>query len=140
MKRRLFLIQERLVGQIDSLLLSPSVNTCCVSFIYFWAYWVFIAARAFLQLQQMGATLQLQCEGFPWQWLLLLQSTGSRARGLSVCSSQALEHRLSSCSAQASWIHGMWDLPGPGFEPMSTVLACRFFTTEPPGKSSACSL
>ena len=56
MKRRLFLIQERLVGQIDSLLLSPSVNTCCVSFIYFSAYWVFIAARAFLQLQQMGAT------------------------------------------------------------------------------------
>ena len=57
MKRRLFLIQERLVGQIDSLLLSPSVNTCCVSFIYFSAFWVFIAARAFLQLQQMGATL-----------------------------------------------------------------------------------
>ena len=59
---------------------------------------------------------------------------------LRVCSSQALEHRLSSCSAQASWIHGMWDLPGPGFKPMSSVLACRFFTTEPPGKSSACSL
>ena len=70
----------------------------------------------------------------------ILQSTGSRARGLRVCSSQALEHRFSSCSAQASWIHGMWDLPGPGFKPVSTVLACRSFTTEPTGKSSACSL
>ena len=28
----------------------------------------------------------------------------------------------------------MWDLPGPGFEPVSPALAGRFFTTEPPGK------
>ena len=26
------------------------------------------------------------------------------------------------------------DLPNPGIEPGSLVLACRFFTTEPPGK------
>ena len=25
----------------------------------------------------------------------------------------------------------MWDLPGPGIEPMSPALAGRFFTTEP---------
>ena len=30
----------------------------------------------------------------------------------------------------------MWDLPGPGIEPMSPALAGRFFTTEPPGKPS----
>ena len=29
----------------------------------------------------------------------------------------------------------MWDLPGPGFEPMSLALAGRFLTTEPPGES-----
>ena len=29
----------------------------------------------------------------------------------------------------------MWDLPGPGIEPMSPALAGRFLTTEPPGKS-----
>ena len=28
----------------------------------------------------------------------------------------------------------MWDLPGPGVEPLSPTLAGRFFTTEPPGK------
>ena len=28
----------------------------------------------------------------------------------------------------------MWDLPGPGFEPMSPALAGKFFTTEPLGK------
>ena len=27
----------------------------------------------------------------------------------------------------------MWDLPGPGIEPMSPGLAGKFFTTEPPG-------
>ena len=29
----------------------------------------------------------------------------------------------------------MWDLPGPGLEPMSPALAGRFSTTAPPGKS-----
>ena len=29
----------------------------------------------------------------------------------------------------------MWDLPGPGIEPLSSALADRFLTTVPPGKS-----
>ena len=29
----------------------------------------------------------------------------------------------------------MWDLPGPGLEPVSLELAGGFFNTEPPGKS-----
>ena len=29
----------------------------------------------------------------------------------------------------------MWDLPGPGIEPVSLALAGRFLTTVPPGKS-----
>ena len=29
----------------------------------------------------------------------------------------------------------MWDLPGPGLEPVSLALAGRFLTTAPPGKS-----
>ena len=29
----------------------------------------------------------------------------------------------------------MWDLPGPGIEPVSPALAGRFLTTVPPGKS-----
>ena len=31
----------------------------------------------------------------------------------------------------------MWDLPGPGLEPVSPALAGRFLTTTPPGKSNA---
>jgi len=28
----------------------------------------------------------------------------------------------------------MWDIPGPGIEPLSPSLAGGFFTTKPPGK------
>ena len=56
------------------------------------------------------------------------------ACGLSSCGSQAVERRLSSCGAWAYLLHGMWDLPGPGLEPMSPALAGGFLTTEPPGK------
>ena len=31
----------------------------------------------------------------------------------------------------------MWDLPGPGLEPMCPALAGGFLTTEPPGKPAA---
>ena len=34
----------------------------------------------------------------------------------------------------------MWDLPGPGFEPVSPPLAGGFLTTEPPGKPFLSSL
>ena len=34
----------------------------------------------------------------------------------------------------------MWDLPGPGLEPMSSALAGGFLTTAPPGKPSVCFL
>ena len=56
------------------------------------------------------------------------------ARGLSSCSSQALEHRLNSCGRWTDLFLDMWDLSESGTEPMSPALAGRFFTTEPPGK------
>ena len=31
-------------------------------------------------------------------------------------------------------LHSMWNLPGPGLEPMSPALAGRFLTNAPPGK------
>ena len=55
--------------------------------------------------------------------------------GLSSCGSQALERRLSSCGAQAYLCCHLWDLPGPGVEPVSPALAGGFLTTEPPRKS-----
>ena len=48
--------------------------------------------------------------------------------------SQALEHRLKNCVAQANLLPGMWDLPRLGNQTHTTALAGGFFTPEPPGK------
>ena len=58
---------------------------------------------------------------------------------LTVAASPVAEHRLqtrrlSSCGSRALLLRGMWDLPRPGFEPVSPALAGRFLTTVPPGK------
>ena len=47
------------------------------------------------------------------------------------CGSRALEHRLGGCGARAKLLCGMWDLSGPGIEPVPPALAGDFFTTEP---------
>ena len=96
----------------------------------------------FLQLWRAGATLRCgarasHCGGFFCcrAWALGVQASVVVARGLSSCGSRALERRLSSCGARAQLLRGMWDLPGPGLEPVSPALAGRFLTTVPPGKS-----
>ena len=58
---------------------------------------------------------------------------------LAIAASLVAEHRLqtrrlSSCGARAQLLRRMWDLPGPGLEPVSPALAGRFSTTAPPGK------
>ena len=58
---------------------------------------------------------------------------------LTIAATLAAEHRLqtrrlSSCGSQAQLLHGMWDPPRPGLEPVSPALAGRFSTTVPPGK------
>ena len=78
----------------------------------------------------MGATLRCgawasHCGGF--------SCCGARALG--VRASVVVACGLSSCGTQAQFLRGMWDLPGPGLEPMSPVLAGEFLTTMPPGKS-----
>ena len=62
---------------------------------YFQLCWVFAAAWTFLYLQARGYSLVAVC-GPLITGASPLQSTGSRARKLSSCSSQALENRLSS--------------------------------------------
>ena len=42
--------------------------------------------------------------------------------------------KLSSCGSWAQLLCGMWDLPGPGLEPVSPASAGGFSTTAPPGK------
>ena len=58
---------------------------------------------------------------------------------LTIAASLVAEHRLqtrrlSSCGSRAYLLHGMWDLPRPGLEPVSLASAGRFSTTAPPGK------
>ena len=44
-----------------------------------------------------------------------------------------------SGGAQAQSPHSIWNLPGPGIEPMSPALPGGFLTTGPPGNSGCCS-
>ena len=60
-------------------------------------------------------------------------------RPLTIAASLVAEHRLqrrrlSNCGTRAHSLCGMWDLPSPGLEPVSSALAGRFSTTVPPGK------
>ena len=109
-------------------------------FIYFfWLLWVFVAARGLSLVVASGSYSLLRCPGFSLRWLLLLQSTGSRHAGFSSCDQRALERRLSCCGTRASLPCRMWDLPGPGMEPVSPALAGGVLTTAPPRKSLKCS-
>ena len=58
---------------------------------------------------------------------------------LIIVASLVAEHRLqtrrlSNCGSPAQLLCGIWDLPRPGLEPVSSALAGRFSTTAPPGK------
>ena len=121
-------------------------NNCFFKLIYIFIFRCIgssLLRVGFLQLQQTGATLPCSapathCGGFS---CCGAQALGTRAsvvvaRRLGGCGLRALERRLSSCGAQAQLLCSMWDLPGPGLEPVSPVLASRFLTTAPPGKSS----
>ena len=89
--------------------------------IYFWLWWVFVAVQAFLQLQQLGATLYQRCAGFSLWWLLCcgacalghssawvqqLQCVGSVAavRGFSSCSSRVQQLQFPGSVVEA---HGL---------------------------------
>ena len=55
----------------------------------FWLCWVFVAARGLSLVAASGGYSSLQCAGFSLQWLLLLQSMGSRHVGFSSCGTWA---------------------------------------------------
>ena len=107
--------------------------------IYFWLRWVFVAARGLSLVVASRGYSSLRCTGFSLRWLLLLRSMGSRRAGFSSCDTWAQWHAGSraqaQCGVQALLLRGMWDLPGPGLEPVSPALAGGFLTTAPPGKS-----
>ena len=100
----------------------------------FWLHCIFVAACGLSLVAVSGGHSSFWCVGFSSWWLLLLWSMDSRHTGFSSCGSRALERRLSSCGAQAQLLRDMWDLPGPGLEPVSPALAGGLPTTAPPGK------
>ena len=118
----------------------PFQGICKVKIIFlflilFTYLFIFGCAGSSLLCSSRGYS-SLRCAGFSLQWLLLLQSPGSRHEGFSSCGTQALERRPSSCGARAQQLRSMWDLPGPGLEHVSPALAGGFLTTAPPGKPS----
>ena len=68
---------------------------------YFWLHWVFIAARGLSLVAVSGGYCSLRSLGFSLQWLLLLQSTGSRRAGFSSCGTWAQWLWLAGSRAQA---------------------------------------
>ena len=96
---------------------------CFVFYIYyFWLCWVFVSVRELSLVAASGGHSSSRCAGL-----------------FTIAASLVAEHRLqtrrlSSCGSRAQLLHGMWDLPRPGLEPVSPALAGRFSTTAPPGK------
>ena len=58
-------------------------------FFFFWLCWVFVAAHRLSLVVVSGGYSSLWCADFSLQWLLLLQSTGSRHAGFSGCGARA---------------------------------------------------
>ena len=58
-------------------------------FVYFWLRWVFVAVHGLSLVAASRGYSLLRCEGFSLQWLLLLQSTGSRRAGFNSCGTWA---------------------------------------------------
>ena len=119
------------------------------SYKFYFIYFLFLAAlglsccmRAFSSYSKQGllfvvvrglhiAVASLCCGA----WALGEWASVLVALRLHSCALRALERRLSNCGSWALLLHGMWDLPGPGLEPVPPVLSGRFLTTVPPGKS-----
>ena len=96
--------------------------------VYFWLLWLFVAACRLFLVSDSGGCFSLRCSGSSLQWFLLLWRASSRPCGL-----QQLWHTglvapwqvRSSCRAP-------WQV---GIEPVFLVLASRFLSTVPLGKS-----
>ena len=66
---------------------------------------------------------------------LLIAARGPLTIAVSLPAERRLQtRRLSNCGSQAQPLHGTWDPPRPGLEPVSPAPAGRPPTTAPPGK------
>ena len=71
-----------------------------VYLLYFWMYWVFVDARVFFPLVAASGGHSAACELLT-AVASLVEHEAPGSMGFSSGSSQALEHRLRSCGAQA---------------------------------------
>ena len=113
---------------------------------YFWLWWVFVALWRLSLVAASGVYSSLQ-------WLVLLQSTGSRDTSFSCCGMGALGHVVfSSCrgwaqkwrpadskaEAQQLWCTSLvapWSVESSRDWTHALALAGRFLSLVPPGKS-----
>ena len=132
-----------------------NISKCCIQLLWVFSFFFFLVLFIYLLLF-LAVWLGLRC--CMWTFLQLRRAEailccGARAShrgGFSCCGAWALgmqasvvaargsvvvAHGLSSCGTQAQLLHGMWDLPRAGIEPVSPALAGGFLTTAPPGKS-----
>ena len=78
-----------------------------ILFIYFWLHWVFVAAWAFSSCGEWGLLFVvvhrhlIAVASRGGAWALDMWASVVVEHGLRSCSSQALEHRLSSCGTWA---------------------------------------
>ena len=84
-------------------------------------FYLFLAA---LDLRCCAGFSLVAVHGLLIGWLLLLPSVALSAQAAVVVCCRVLDQLL--CC--------MWDLPGPGLEPVSSALSGRFLTTRPPEK------
>ena len=98
-------------------------------------------ARAFSSCREWGLLfvavlrLTITVASPVWEQSLGSQPSIVPSHRLSNCGLWALEHRLRSCGTWALLLYSMQDLPRSGIKPVSPVLAGRFLSTVPPGKS-----
>ena len=95
---------------------------------------LFVAVRRLLTVvASLVVDHRLQACGLQQLWHL---GSVVVARGLQSTVSVVVVYGLSSCGARAQLLSSMWDLPGPGLEPVFPALAGGFLTTAPRGKPS----
>ena len=91
--------------------------------LYFWLYWVFLAARGLpLVVASRGYSVVAE-HGLLLAVTSLVAESGSRHTG------------FSSCGSLAQSLRGIRHLPRPGIKPVSPALAGRVLSTVPAGKS-----
>ena len=94
-----------------------------IRFIYLWLFWAIVTACGLSPSASTGATLAA------------IAVQASHGSGFSCYPAPSIEHRLRSRGARVRVLRGMWDLPGPGIEPLCPELAVGFLTTRPAEKS-----